>query len=976
MIKKRCADVGIHCAGNIKLPDWPKICEDNPKFVYFQKENERKNGGKEYLVLRSCYQSEFIPGTHHLHPDDTRLFLKIGQLVSASTRFHWEILGEILRLTMLCSKRVDDGSFNSLPLPQSGADLRKQFVQNKNSLLNVIPHPSVDFIVSEDIAISKFQEILADFLAHGAPFEGLTRSQLNPDLAAYLEQNPDATIELELGLGKLTSLSSHEQDASWRSAYECSDVGDSILSQSMYFQLVKRHDGITPTLFLCVDVWFDDCDPNNQSKKNRGSVFLRTLTFSPSRKFRNNLKNTYPYAVGHKSSSRSAVDKRFQEELLFVNGVDETGARRRFFCAAIGTDVAVTVKLRAKLADQPEKRSALGLSGGNSVLHPRFGLIINLNGLENVVAPCATCRARMYGGDRDWDKIQCAACTQWEMDGEHPLLCFNVPDGFPLSELTEEERLTKKMRPRKLTLENLRLAAQKAGDKLVDGTWQEQESCAYMKSFGINDKWISAVVRFAIIKANMCGNVEDNSVLEEMTESELEQAEAILLSCSGGVPIPSAWQDDVRFFQNLDVPMHLLFLGVVQTAIDIIFLWCKQKRKFTDLMNKSKGIMDEIHELRVDWCKAMPLTNGKFGAWVSEQYLAFSKVLVWWFGLLDCVEDEPEYQDPAGHHSGWNRKDGVSWLRARQLNIGGNAQAIKERVTAYMTQEGGAPPVADGGTAGVGNVQDLVRSLYAVVSLAMTETITEQHVGNLKFAIKRFMTDFEIMDLSLRPKRKKPRWVTTYNIAGLQNIIETMWLVGPLRNFWEGGFKGEGYLRFMKQEITMGLRLNWQVNLLKRLFRRIAMARLLEEEELQKWMTNDESDDEEEEEGFHVGYSDFRCYAEQDLVEKKWVSMSALSAVVLKDESFRVVVDSRRQWYALVLNNTAPPAIESNGMIYGHYTMCGPYKADLNLVSHGCMFLPHLPTKLAGNRDGGSPYTIIRSDWKIWNGFEFGDISL
>jgi hypothetical protein len=34
----------------------------------------------------------------------------------------------------------------------------------------------------------------------------------------------------------------------------------------------------------------------------------------------------------------------------------------------------------------------LGLSGGNSVLHPRFGLIIDLNGLENVVAPCATCR--------------------------------------------------------------------------------------------------------------------------------------------------------------------------------------------------------------------------------------------------------------------------------------------------------------------------------------------------------------------------------------------------------------------------------------------------------------------------------------------------------------------------------------------------------------------------------------------------------
>jgi hypothetical protein len=387
--------------------------------------------------------------------------------------------------------------------------------------------------------------------------------------------------------------------------------------------------------------------------------------------------------------------------------------------------------------------------------------------------------------------------------------------------------------------------------------------------------------------------------------------------------------------------------------------------------------LEEIQGMRVGWCKAMPIHNGGFGAWISEQWLAFAKVLVWWMGLLDCAKQEDPYVEPVGDHTTWNKKQGETWLKARELVVQGNASEVKDRVASYMLLVDGPPPVVDGGTAGTSEVKDLVRSLYAVLSMAMTETVTQGHLQRLNFVLKRYLTDFERLDASIRPKNRKPRWVTTFNIAGLQNILPAMWWLGPIRNFWEGSFRGEGYLRFMKQEINMGLRLNWQVNLLRRMYRRMAMARLLDEEELEDWAADNNTDGEMEqtEETFQVGYTDFKCYSEDDLVEKKWASKAALSAMLLTDGTFRVLVGNRTSWYSLI-SDTGEATIECTGLTYGSYNLCGPYEADMDLVTHGCMFLPHLLTRIEGPRGSGTPYAIIRSDWKVWNGDSFADITL
>ena len=43
------------------------------------------------------------------------------------------------------------------------------------------------------------------------------------------------------------------------------------------------------------------------------------------------------------------------------------------------------------------------------------------------------------------------------------------------------------------------------------------------------------------------------------------------------------------------------------------------------------------------------------------------------------------------------------------------------------------------------------------------------------------------------------------------NIPETMRRYGPLKELWEGGYQGEGFLQFVKPEASYGMRENWNV---------------------------------------------------------------------------------------------------------------------------------------------------------------------
>ena len=377
------------------------------------------------------------------------------------------------------------------------------------------------------------------------------------------------------------------------------------------------------------------------------------------------------------------------------------------------------------------------------------------------------------------------------------------------------------------------------------------------------------------------------------------------------------------------------------------------------------------------------MSGEKLGSWVSEQLVGFSKIMLWWIPLVDCAKED-SYEVPSGSQKNWKKGHNVDWLEMRDLNADGNADTVRGRVACYMAQDGGSPEIVQRRLGGSGVIHNLAKSLYCVVSLAMSEEVNQQLVNELQFVVKHFMTDFELLDLVLRPKRSKPRWVTTYNVAGLPNIITAMWLIGPLRNYWEGSYRGEAYLWLLKPIVSMGLRKNWQQNTLKRMLKRRSLAQLLKDEEMD-WTKIDAEDVEEDQHGdeqegnqewSEVEKSDYREYNSWEEVNQFLEQYRCLSGVVTGNGDLKIVIRGRTEWISVEVAATEEN-VQENVLDYSCILLQHEYElAIMENITHGVLLLPHIQTRLNDKQGIYRWYAFVRSDWTTWNGSKFASIEL
>ena len=168
--------------------------------------------------------------------------------------------------------------------------------------------------------------------------------------------------------------------------------------------------------------------------------------------------------------------------------------------------------------------------------------MLDLNQVAASVRPCQACQQKMYDGDRNFDKVHCENCTQWNMEGKHPLLKFDVPKDYPEESLTDEEKLSMKLSPRKISMSRLRFSICQAGKRLVEKTWNEAQTRSFMKIEGINEEWANKIVLFShYLQMTFSENDYDGL---DLTEEEKEWAEEQLLDATNpGFKMPEVWHD-------------------------------------------------------------------------------------------------------------------------------------------------------------------------------------------------------------------------------------------------------------------------------------------------------------------------------------------------------------------------------------------------------------------------------------------------
>ncbi|KAL7577908.1 hypothetical protein ACA910_007544 [Epithemia clementina (nom. ined.)] len=235
--------------------------------------------------------------------------------------------------------------------------------------------------------------------------------------------------------------------------------------------------------------------------------------------------------------------------------------------------------------------------------------------------------------------------------------------------------------------------------------------------------------------------------------------------------------------------------------------------------------------------------------------------------MSDTVAIDEEYQEPLGDSRNWNKKENMSWLSARGLDKKGSAQELKERVQMYLQQTNiPLPRQSSGSVKGVVNVW---KSLYSLPQIVMRTGEDAINTEEIDYREKRFLSCYAKVDQGLQSSEdshEKPSWVSPYNFMSLLNLLDTVRQFGPLRNIWEGGTQGEGFLWYVKREMSMVLRNNWQKRLLTRIYKRKTLAMLLSvdigmEEDTFAAAADDDDNENEDDKQNHSGkyfvYNDF-----------------------------------------------------------------------------------------------------------------------
>ena len=251
-------------------------------------------------------------------------------------------------------------------------------------------------------------------------------------------------------------------------------------------------------------------------------------------------------------------------------------------------------------------------------------------------------------------------------------------------------------------------------------------------------------------------------------------------------------KQNVTLAKAVDVPMHLLFLGIVKTVVREIQKWCKVRGSQSGFVRSASGLLEGIKKFNLDWCKTIGYSGGKLGGWVSENYMGFIRIASWFYMELEILAPDETYEEPKEKPMlKWNMTENKGWLRVRGIKLDGKAADLKRRVRDLMDRAEGPPKITGPKGGSIENVKRCLRSLIGMIQVAMTTTVNQKVCDLLDCKIKRFLTHFAKLDREVEPKREKPTWVTSYNFSSLLNLPGIMERYGPLRNLWEGGNQGE-----------------------------------------------------------------------------------------------------------------------------------------------------------------------------------------
>lgn len=284
------------------------------------------------------------------------------------------------------------------------------------------------------------------------------------------------------------------------------------------------------------------------------------------------------------------------------------------------------------------------------------------------------------------------------------------------------------------------------------------------------------------------------------------------------------------------------------------------------------------------------------------------------------------------------------------------------------------PPLQDPAGGTIDEVHDLIAAMSDMAAKVMVPSCGKQEIRAVDISVKKFLTRLALLDKKVNKNRKKKttQWIASYTFPCLLNLAETMETFGPLKNYWEGGVRGEGFLRFMKPEHgTIMMRINWEILVLERVLRKKALTCVSGGTTAADWAEEQDDDDEEE-----IVVDDEHAYADREFFKyptdtaavRDYLDVQPLSVVCTSCGKYGMV--TRNDRIVLLNRLSGTPAIVLRGIAFIHWSIhfgaedgtetLSLIPLDTVTISYSMVMLPHPNLQ--------NWYCAVRSDWKEMDG--------
>ena len=378
------------------------------------------------------------------------------------------------------------------------------------------------------------------------------------------------------------------------------------------------------------------------------------------------------------------------------------------------------------------------------MIHGRFCLLLDSRQVKNAIKSCPLCSKSIILEALDDDPIlkyewrdnSCINCSSWMYHIDHKLLYFTPEKDFP-QEICPSLCCEGKLPPGKVTRWGIEMVIGHVIDMIQNKRINITQAKSYLKYLGLND-----TAREAVVNGIKSGN--HHKVLYAWYEFE-----------------------DTTVF--VDVPMHLLFLGIVKNVMLKIRAWLRLNHCGNPFIESVKGILVKIKEFNVEWCKVLeyPITD-KTDGWVSENFLAMSRLANWFYTMLRFISIQDEYIDLLTHYTTWDRPQCEKWLQVRGLDKKGKLAELFKTIKDYI-ESNTVPNINSKNYVSVEDILNMINSMCLMIQMIMCHDTLSKDISRIEAIIRMFLIHYDIVDSGMI-ERTVPQWINQYNMLCLLNI--------------------------------------------------------------------------------------------------------------------------------------------------------------------------------------------------------------